>query len=101
MIRAVAGKVASLIPVLLGISVITFFLIRLVPGDIVNVMMGEDLGDPQYEATLRRLFGLDQPAYVQFVHWFAGVLHGDLGEASERANQYWPRSSSGFRRRSS
>ncbi|MCV0377415.1 MAG: ABC transporter permease [Microbacterium sp.] len=64
---------------LIGIAILSFFLIRLVPGDIVNVMMGEDFADPAVEAELRRIFGLDQPIHIQFADWFGGLVQGDLG----------------------
>lgn len=81
MIRAASVRLISVIPVLLGIAVISFFLIRLVPGDIVSVMMGQDFGDPQLEAELRRLFGIDRPLPVQFAEWFTALLRGDLGHS--------------------
>lgn len=81
MIRAASIRLISVVPVLLGIAVISFFLIRLVPGDIVSVMMGQDFGDPQLEAELRRLFGIDRPLPVQFAEWFTALLRGDLGHS--------------------
>ena len=81
MLKVILKRVIAVIPVLIGIAVISFFLIRLVPGDIVNVMMGEDFGDPELEASLRRLFGLDQPIHIQFFDWFGALLRGDLGES--------------------
>lgn len=81
MIGTVIGRVLSAVPVLVGIAVVSFFLIRLVPGDIVNVLMGEDFRDPAVEAEMRRIFGLDQPIHVQFADWFGGVLQGDLGNS--------------------
>jgi peptide/nickel transport system permease protein len=53
-----------------GIAVISFLLIRLVPGDFVSVMMGQDFGDAQLEAEMRRLFGLDRPLAIHFFDWF-------------------------------
>lgn len=81
MIRAASVRLISIIPVLVGIAVISFFLIRLVPGDIVSVMMGQDFGDPQLEAELRRLFGIDRPLPIQFAEWFTALLRGDLGHS--------------------
>lgn len=81
MIGTVLARILSAVPVLLGIAVVSFFLIRLVPGDIVNVIMGEDFRDPVVEAEMRRIFGLDQPIHVQFVDWFGGLLRGDLGNS--------------------
>ncbi|HEX6947133.1 MAG TPA: nickel ABC transporter permease [Acidimicrobiia bacterium] len=81
MIRAIFSRILAAIPVLVGIAIITFFLIRLIPGDIVNVIMGQDYGDPVFEAELRRLFGLDRPVHVQFSDWFTSLLQGDLGHS--------------------
>jgi peptide/nickel transport system permease protein len=61
-----------------GIAVITFFAIRLVPGDVVDVMLGE-YNDPEIAAELRRHMGIDRPVHVQFVEWLEGLLRGDLG----------------------
>ena len=80
MLREVLQRVAALVPVLLGIAIITFFLIRLVPGDVVDVMLGEQ-SDPQVAAELRRSFGLDRPLYKQFGLWFGGLLRADLGKS--------------------
>ena len=81
MIGAVVARVLSAIPVLFGISVISFFLIRLVPGDVVDVMMGQDFGDPKVNAELRRVFGVDKPLVAQFTDWFGGLLRLDLGNS--------------------
>lgn len=71
-------RLISLIPVLLGISLVTFFLIRLVPGDVVTILLGTE-GDPQKIAEVRRLFGLDQPLHVQYLDWIGRLLVGDMG----------------------
>jgi peptide/nickel transport system permease protein len=80
-IRAVASRIVGVIPVLIGISVISFFLMRLVPGDVVDSMTGQDFGNVQLEAELRRIFGLDRPVHVQFAEWFGAFLQGDLGHS--------------------
>src|SRR5918997_173902 len=80
MISALVSRLLSVVPVLLGIAIIAFFLIRMVPGDIATSMMGENR-DPQLEAELRRLFGLDRPIPIQFVDWFGALLRGDLGHS--------------------
>lgn len=79
MLRAIGARVLSVIPVLLGISVISFFMIRLVPGDVVSSIMGQEFGDPALEAEMRRYFGLDVPVWQQFLVWFGALLQGDLG----------------------
>jgi peptide/nickel transport system permease protein len=79
MIRIILMRIVATIPVLVGIAVVAFFLIRLIPGDTVNVLMGQDFGDPALEAELRSFFGLDQSVGTQFRDWFLNLLQGDLG----------------------
>lgn len=79
MFRRVAAQVVALVPTLAGIAVLAFFLLRLVPGDVVDVMMGTEQNNPEIAAELRRLFGLDRPLPVQFADYFGGLLRGDLG----------------------
>ena len=79
MIRIVLSRIVAVIPVLLGIAIVAFFLVRLIPGDTVNVLMGQDFADPELEAQLRHFFGLDQSLGVQFRDWFVNLLQGDLG----------------------
>ncbi len=78
MITYLIRRLLAVIPVLFGISLIVFFLVHLVPGDVVAVLLGPTTTPAAREA-LRRLFGLDQPLYVQYLQWLGGVLHGDLG----------------------
>lgn len=63
-----------------GVSIIVFAVMHLVPGDIVDALLGPDATlDPAARATLRRILGVDTPVYIQYVHWLGGMLHGDLG----------------------
>ena len=65
---------------LFGISVVIFFLLRIVPGNIVDILFdAAGYVDPADKANLQRDLGLDQPIYVQYLHWIWGLLHGDLG----------------------
>jgi peptide/nickel transport system permease protein len=73
-----ARRVLVTVPAVLAVIVITFAMIRLVPGDPVQVIAGTDL-DPAVAAQLRVQLGLDKPIVVQFWNYFWGVLHGDLG----------------------
>lgn len=83
--RYVLQRLVAMIPVLFLVSIIVFFLIRLIPGDPAVAMLGEE-ATPQAIADLRHEFGLDQPIPVQYVIWLSRVLHGDLGN-STRAHQ--------------
>lgn len=65
---------------LFGVSIIVFLLVRLIPGTIVELMLGtEALTSYESVESLRQYFGLDQPIYIQYFHWISRVLQGDLG----------------------
>ena len=74
-------KLATLIPTLLGVTLVAFALIRLVPGDPIEVMVGERRLDPAAHAALMQQLGLDQPLAVQYGRYLAGLLQGDLGKS--------------------
>ena len=67
-----------LIPVLLGISIVTFSMLRLIPGDPCRVMLGERATEEMCARFAERM-GLDDPIYVQFGRYLANILRGDLG----------------------
>ncbi len=71
-------RLALAIPTFVGISVLVFLMIHLVPGDPAQIMLGER-ADAQSVAALRAELGLDQPLYVQFTRFFGDLLRGDLG----------------------
>lgn len=66
------------IPVLFGITLVSFFSVRLVPGDTVTALLGANYSEAQATA-LRAQYGLDQPLYTQYIIWMKNVLQGDLG----------------------
>jgi peptide/nickel transport system permease protein len=78
MFRYIIRRLLALIPVLLGISVVVFMLIHLVPGDVVSILLGPTATAPTRDA-LRKSLGLDQPIYIQYFRWLGNVLHGNLG----------------------
>lgn len=71
-------RVLQVLVVMLGVSVIVFAIIHLIPGDPVRVALGTRFNQETYEA-LRARAGLDQPLVVQYFDWLAGALTGDLG----------------------
>src|SRR5579884_2004378 len=82
MVRFLAVRLLSLIPVLLGISIFTFLLIHIIPGDIVTVIEGLSLNSgPHAAEEIRKAMHLDEPLPVQYAQWLWGVLHGDLGNS--------------------
>ncbi len=80
MLAYLAKRLLSLIPVLFGISLVSFILIHLVPGDTVSVILGTNTTAVS-AAALRAAFGLDRPAPVQYITWLGGLLHGDFGQS--------------------
>ncbi|MDD0851975.1 ABC transporter permease subunit [Halobacteriovorax sp. GB3] len=72
-------KMLSLIPTIVGISVISFFLIRLIPGDPVLLMLGERGADPAVYMEMKRNLGLDLPIYKQYFNYLTQVFQGELG----------------------
>ncbi|MDY0744868.1 ABC transporter permease subunit [Paucibacter sp. R3-3] len=81
MLTFLLKKLATLIPTILGITLVAFGLIRLVPGDPIEVMMGERRLDPEAHAALVHRMGLDQPLHVQYFDYLAKLAHGDLGQS--------------------
>jgi peptide/nickel transport system permease protein len=78
MTRYLVSRLLAAIPVLLGVSIITFALVRLIPGDPVQIMLGtEVIGNRAAE--IRALYGLDRPWPVQYVEWLARAAQGNLG----------------------
>lgn len=69
------------IPVLFGISVLTFFMVRLVPGDTVTALLGANYNEAQAEI-LREKYALDKPLYVQYGIWISNLVQGDFGQSS-------------------
>ena len=65
---------------LVGLSVLVFLMLRLVPGTVVEQLIGADaIASPAMVAELKRFFGLDQPWWQQYGRWVAALAHGDLG----------------------
>ena len=72
-------KLISVIPTFIGITLVAFFLIRLVPGDPIEVMVGERRLDPIVHAEMVKRMGLDLPLYEQYGVYLAKLCHGDFG----------------------
>lgn len=78
MTRYLLQRLVTTLPVLFGVSLITFGLLRFIPGDPIQVMLGpEVLGNRAQE--LRQLYGLDRPWYIQYVEWLGRAIQGNLG----------------------
>ena len=79
--RFILKRVLSIIPILFGVSVITFALVHLTPGDPIDQMIGlnPDMTRAE-EAQLRARYGLDGPVWEQYLTWITNVLQGDFGQ---------------------
>jgi peptide/nickel transport system permease protein len=78
--RYIVVRLYSMALTLVGLSVLVFLMLRLVPGTVVEQMIGADaIANPAMVAELKRFFGLDQPWYLQYSRWIGGLAHGDLG----------------------
>ncbi len=76
--KRVLGRLISMIPVLLGVTLLIFIMLRIVPGDPVSVLLGEHYSQQTIER-LTRVMNLDKPLFEQFLSYVGGALRGDLG----------------------
>lgn len=75
-------RLLSLIPTLIFTSVIVFASIRLIPGDVIDLMLAQnDISTGNDRAVIEAALGLDQPIYIQYFVWLSDVLNGDLGRS--------------------
>ena len=80
MLQYILRRLLLLIPILLGVSLVVFTLIRLIPGDATLLAIGVDQRITEEQRELvRKSYGLDQPAPVQYLRWLEHVVQGDLG----------------------
>src|SRR6478609_9350787 len=80
MLLFVARRLFYLIPVLIAVSLLTFFIASLLPGDLAYVILG-DQATPEKVEALRHDLGLDQPIWWRYLGWLGHVLQGDLGRS--------------------
>jgi len=89
MLLEVLRRTLSSLPTLLGISLIAFVLIRLVPGDPVLILIGERGASPELVAEMRANLGLDQPLAHQYWHFIKNAAQGDLGTSIISRRPVW------------
>src|ERR1700757_2712032 len=80
MLLFVARRLTYLVPVLLAVSMLTFVIASLLPGDLADVVLG-DQATPENVAALRHDLGLDQPIWWRYFGWLGHVFQGDLGRS--------------------
>ncbi|MBA4493691.1 ABC transporter permease [Paenactinomyces guangxiensis] len=76
-------RILMLIPVLIGMSIITFAIVHAIPGDPAKTIVG-DKATPEQIAEVRESLGLNKPAYIQYFHYLGDLLQGDLGTSLTR-----------------
>ncbi|MGL4768142.1 MAG: ABC transporter permease [Formosimonas sp.] len=81
MFSFILKRILVLIPVFFGLTLSTFALIRMVPGDTVEVMMGQRAVDPEMHAQAMHRLGLDKPLYAQYWDYLVKLAHGDFGQS--------------------
>jgi len=79
MLKFFFGRLLILIPTFIGVSIIAFAFIRLLPGDPVMLMSGERVMDPTRHAQIMHELGMDRPLVMQYLSYIGGILHGDFG----------------------
>jgi len=80
LLRHTVGRLIALVPMLVALSIASFALVHVIPGDPALVMLGGE-GTPQQVAELRKQLGLDRPVPVRYWEWLTRVARGDLGES--------------------
>jgi peptide/nickel transport system permease protein len=80
MLSFVARRLLYLVPVLLAVTLLTFLIASLLPGDLAYTILG-DQATPEKVAALRRDMGLDQPIWWRYLSWLGNVLQGDFGRS--------------------
>ena len=81
MLGFIFKRVLLLIPIFIGLTLSTFTLVRMVPGDIVQVLMGERMVDPELHAAAMKRLGLDQPLPIQYFDYLKKIFTGDFGNS--------------------
>src|SRR5918999_1237264 len=81
MLRFILTRVGLVIPTFLGITLLAFFLVRLIPGDPIETLAGERGIDPARHEMLRKEYGFDRPILVQYAIYIGHLLRGDFGRS--------------------
>jgi dipeptide transport system permease protein len=89
MLRYFLSRLLTFVPTFLGVTLISFAFIRVLPGDPIIAMAGERGVTPERYAELQEQFGFDRPLFVQFWDYFIGVLQGDLGQSFVTRKPVW------------
>ncbi len=89
MLQFILRRLGLVIPTFIGITLLTFAFVHMIPGDPVMIMAGERGISPERHAQLLAELGLDKPMWQQYLHYIWGVLHGDLGISLKSRLPVW------------
>ncbi|HTQ83236.1 MAG TPA: ABC transporter permease subunit [Pseudolabrys sp.] len=81
MLRFLLTRVSLIVPTFIGITLLVFVLVRLIPGDPIETMAGEHGIDQALHESLRHEYGFDRPVIVQYGYYLLRLVHGDLGRS--------------------
>jgi peptide/nickel transport system permease protein len=94
--RYLLRRLLALGPTLVGVSLLAFLFLRLVPGDAIAVRLGTStVLTPQQMGELRGYLGLDRPLPLQYLGWLGALLRGDAGYSLRTGSRCSPRSGAG------
>jgi peptide/nickel transport system permease protein len=79
--KYIARRLVTLVPILVGISVVLFAILQLSPGDPLSIYAANPNVTPEVKAQIARHYGLDQPLTVQYLRWLTGLFTGDWGQS--------------------
>lgn len=86
MLAYIIRRLIHMIPVVIGVTIITFVVMRVIPGDVAALMLGEN-ATPQDIQKLRESLGLNEPIHIQYLQWLGNAITGDLGTSFRNPNQ--------------
>jgi peptide/nickel transport system permease protein len=79
-LRLIGKRLLTAVPILLGVSILSFWVLNLIPGNAAQQLLGAE-ATPQQIADMEQRLGLDEPAVTRYLHWLGGALTGDLGRS--------------------
>jgi ABC-type dipeptide/oligopeptide/nickel transport system permease component len=88
MLKYVFRRIFATIPVLIGVSIIVFFMVRLIPGDPVLILSGMEVSEEQL-SKIRHELGLDRPIYIQYLIYAKRAVKGDMGRSIHSRRPVW------------
>ncbi|NDL64637.1 dipeptide ABC transporter permease DppB [Acerihabitans arboris] len=89
MLQFILRRLGLVIPTFIGITLLTFAFVHMIPGDPVLIMAGERGMSPERHAQMMAQLGLDKPLFQQYVNYVVGIMHGDLGISLKSRIPVW------------